>query len=306
MCRSPHVKNTKSRFHPGCRRRRALWRASGAGPCRQGRRLVDGLSDYRSRYAQYRLDVDLQEAHRLHPFITIWDDHDFLWNDELGAEALASPEKRDKVILSSAFQTAFRKTIYSGLAPNTFPKKYNSPEFWQTKHYPLDTPSYLLPENVWLHLSDGRTHRTRKWAIASSKRTLLGRQQKEDLAKVYASSDIDSVHLFASGSVLGDYKKTYPIDFDWLLRQSSLRRTLALSGDIHRNSLDEFAGKRFQLYEATSSGAAVRELVVVGERRDNFGILEIDQNSVSINLYAKNKVETKLRRKINRSTWGVV
>ncbi|MBP7111656.1 MAG: hypothetical protein KBA82_01510 [Nitrosomonas sp.] len=237
---------------------------------------------------------------------SIWDDHDFLWNDELGAEALASPEKRDKVILSSAFQTAFRKTIYSGLAPNTFPKKYNAPEFWQTKHYPLDTPSYLLPENVWLHLSDGRTHRTRKWAIASSKRTLLGRQQKEDLAKVYASSDIDSVHLFASGSVLGDYKKTYPIDFDWLLRQSSLRRTLALSGDIHRNSLDEFAGKRFPLYEATSSGAAVRELVVVGERRDNFGILEIDQNSVSINLYAKNKVETKLRRKINRSTWGVV
>ena len=70
--------------------------------------------------------------------------------------------------------------------------------------------------------------------------------------------------------------------------------------------MDEFAGKRFPLYEATSSGAAVRELVVVGERRDNFGILEIDQNSVSINLYAKNKVETKLRRKINRSTWGVV
>lgn len=35
------------------------------------------LQDYRSRYAQYRLDADLQEAHRLHPFITIWDDHEF-------------------------------------------------------------------------------------------------------------------------------------------------------------------------------------------------------------------------------------
>lgn len=38
------------------------------------------LRDYRSRYAQYRLDADLQEAHRLHPFITVWDDHEFANN----------------------------------------------------------------------------------------------------------------------------------------------------------------------------------------------------------------------------------
>lgn len=38
------------------------------------------LQDYRSRYAQYRLDTNLMEAHRLHPFITIWDDHEFADN----------------------------------------------------------------------------------------------------------------------------------------------------------------------------------------------------------------------------------
>jgi alkaline phosphatase D len=38
------------------------------------------LQDYRTRYAQYRLDKDLQEAHRLHPFITEWDDHEFANN----------------------------------------------------------------------------------------------------------------------------------------------------------------------------------------------------------------------------------
>lgn len=38
------------------------------------------LEDYRSRYAQNRLDSNLQEAHRLHPFITIWDDHEFANN----------------------------------------------------------------------------------------------------------------------------------------------------------------------------------------------------------------------------------
>ncbi len=34
------------------------------------------LKDYRTRYGQYRTDHQLQEAHRLHPFIVIWDDHE--------------------------------------------------------------------------------------------------------------------------------------------------------------------------------------------------------------------------------------
>jgi alkaline phosphatase D len=34
------------------------------------------LADYRQRYAQYRSDSDLQEAHRQHPWILVWDDHE--------------------------------------------------------------------------------------------------------------------------------------------------------------------------------------------------------------------------------------
>lgn len=34
------------------------------------------LEDYRTRYAQYRSDPDLQAMHRLHPFIGTWDDHE--------------------------------------------------------------------------------------------------------------------------------------------------------------------------------------------------------------------------------------
>jgi alkaline phosphatase D len=42
------------------------------------------LADYRMRYATYRTDPDLQEAHRQHPFITVWDDHELsnnAWRD---------------------------------------------------------------------------------------------------------------------------------------------------------------------------------------------------------------------------------
>jgi alkaline phosphatase D len=34
------------------------------------------LNDYRERHAQYKTDPDLQEAHRQHAFITVWDDHE--------------------------------------------------------------------------------------------------------------------------------------------------------------------------------------------------------------------------------------
>lgn len=47
------------------------------------------LDDYRTRYRQYRRDPDLQEVHRQHPFITVWDDHEFCNNPEedgLGAD----------------------------------------------------------------------------------------------------------------------------------------------------------------------------------------------------------------------------
>lgn len=42
------------------------------------------VSDYRMRYSHYRLDPDLQEAMRQHPFIHIWDDHEVsnnAWKD---------------------------------------------------------------------------------------------------------------------------------------------------------------------------------------------------------------------------------
>lgn len=45
---------------------------------------ITTLEDYRRRYACYRTDGDLQECHRQHPFICVWDDHeitDNAWKD---------------------------------------------------------------------------------------------------------------------------------------------------------------------------------------------------------------------------------
>jgi alkaline phosphatase D len=51
------------------------------------------LDDYRARYATYRSDPDLQEAHRQHSFITVWDDHELAnnaWRDGAANHQAAS------------------------------------------------------------------------------------------------------------------------------------------------------------------------------------------------------------------------
>lgn len=45
------------------------------------------LDDYRTRHAQYKTDADLQELHRQHPVVAIWDDHEFANNaSSVGAQ----------------------------------------------------------------------------------------------------------------------------------------------------------------------------------------------------------------------------
>lgn len=53
------------------------------------------LSDYRRRHAHYRQDPDLVEAMRLHPFITIWDDHEFANNANREGALEHQPDEGD-------------------------------------------------------------------------------------------------------------------------------------------------------------------------------------------------------------------
>ncbi|GLS25737.1 alkaline phosphatase D family protein [Marinibactrum halimedae] len=55
-------------------------------------REIVSLEDYRQRYAQYRTDPNLQEAHRQHPFITVWDDHESTNDSWTGGAENHNPE----------------------------------------------------------------------------------------------------------------------------------------------------------------------------------------------------------------------
>ncbi len=51
-------------------------RAEEFGRVPQPEHEILNLDDYRTRYAQYHTDTDLQAAHAAHPFIVVWDDHE--------------------------------------------------------------------------------------------------------------------------------------------------------------------------------------------------------------------------------------
>jgi alkaline phosphatase D len=57
------------------------------GRIRQQPRSDVTLADYRLRYAAYRSDIDLQEAHARHPFVAVWDDHELADNAWAGGAA---------------------------------------------------------------------------------------------------------------------------------------------------------------------------------------------------------------------------
>lgn len=56
---------------------------------------IVSLADYRARYGHYRADPDLQELHRLHPMIHVWDDHEFADDPFVGGAANHQPEDGD-------------------------------------------------------------------------------------------------------------------------------------------------------------------------------------------------------------------
>ena len=69
---------------------------------------IVALSDYRTRYSQYRLDPDFQLVHQLHPFITIWDDHEIANNShQTGAENHQPDEEGDYQVRKAAARQAY-------------------------------------------------------------------------------------------------------------------------------------------------------------------------------------------------------
>ena len=225
------------------------------------------LADYRTRYAVYRLDADFQKAHQMHPFITIWDDHEITNNSyQTGAQNHQPEEegnygKRKKVarqayyewlpIQDQANQQLYRSFTFGDLAQLV-----------------------MLDERL-----AGRSKQVDSITQAdytSAERSMLGADQlhwfKEQLANADATWKIIGNQVLFSDFDLSPVSKNRTRNLDaWdgypaekqniiqFLKEGNIKNTIFITGDTHRSWAFEVP-ESIEAYQADPNSAVAIEL----------------------------------------------
>ncbi len=202
------------------------------------------LSDYRTRYAQYRSDPDLQEAHRQHPFITIWDDHEVAndaWNG--GAEN-HNPELGEGNWLdrrAAAIKAYYEWIPIRQVDPGNPLKSYRKFRFGNL----ID----LIMLDTRLYGRDQQVPNAQDPALNDPNRKLLGNEQaqwfldsldeskQEDIRWRIVGQQVMFGQLVISGQIFNvDQWDGYPASRKRVLnhlRDNNIDNTIILTGDIH-------------------------------------------------------------------------
>jgi len=232
------------------------------------------LEDYRIRYALYRRDPDLQECHRQHPFIVVWDDHESANNAWTGGAQNHDPETEGpwEDRLAAARQVFFE---WIPIRDNPERELYRSFSYGdladvimldtrvegREQQFPAivfveDEPD--LPENIisaeqesWLQ--DQLANSTAKWKI-------IGNQVVMSLWQ-FALDD------GSTATVNPDQWNGYRVGRERLLtflRDNDIRNTVVVTGDVHSSwAMDVTIGDGSYNPE-TREGAVAVEFVAPG------------------------------------------
>jgi alkaline phosphatase D len=137
------------------------------------------LADYRDRYAQYKTDTDLRQAHAAFPWIVTWDDHEVENNYAGGIDASDPKNKQAIVERANAYQAFYEHMPIRGPRPRGPELKlYRSLSYGDlATFYVLDTRQYRSPE-VALCAEKDMTPSGYCPASLDPKRTILGADQR--------------------------------------------------------------------------------------------------------------------------------
>jgi alkaline phosphatase D len=210
-----------------------------------------GIVDYRDRYAQYRMDRDLQAAHAAFPWIITWDDHE-VENNYAGGIDKDDLHKAALLERAAAYQAFYEHMPVRAPRPQgpDF-RLYRSLTFGDliTFHV-LDTRQYRSPEVPLCRESD-QTASGYCPATVDPRRTMLGNDQRSWLLAGLATSRArwnvvaQSVRFAQQDSNPDPAKHTFDGVDNWMGyvadRQAILeqfartKNPLVISGDSHVN-----------------------------------------------------------------------
>ena len=224
------------------------------------------LADYRARHAQYKADPDLQAAHRQHPWITVWDDHEST-NNSRRDSADNHTEGEEGVW---AIRKAWAQQAYDEWMPIRLPEPGNPDRIWRRFRFGqlmdlwmLDTRLYDRDDELGINdpasfaadrkligpvqrdwLLSGLTDSTTTWKLVGQQ-VMFGQLKATPLPDlgipIPALAELP-IPLFASGEGLTDiyanpdqwdgYQAERRAIFDHLSAQD-IDNFVVLTGDIH-------------------------------------------------------------------------
>ncbi len=183
------------------------------------------LADYRTRYAQYRLDKDFQKAHQMHPFITIWDDHEVANNVYKAGAQNHQPEDGDFMTRKEAAKQAYFEWL---------PVRDNATkDIYRTINFGNTVDLILLDERL-----TGRTYpvdSVSQSEFNAADRTMLGAKQLAWFKNQLITSD-------ATWKVIGNQVIFSPCDISGLGFGSPVNLDAWDGYPYERNQISQFLG----------------------------------------------------------------
>ncbi|WP_313441377.1 alkaline phosphatase D family protein [Novosphingobium sp.] len=209
------------------------------------------LDGYRARYALYRSDPDLREAHRLFPWLVTWDDHEVLNDYAALANREGLPPEVFAVRRAAAYQAYFehmpiRPSLWrSKPAPRLFRAvdwgELASLSMLDTRQY-RNAPACAAPQvarNLKLDHCQERHGADRSMLGTAQEAWLDRRLERERRPWSLLAQGVFFAPLALDGTgetVWSDQWDGYPAARDRLterLGQPSVNNAVVLSGDIH-------------------------------------------------------------------------
>ncbi|MEO8183073.1 MAG: alkaline phosphatase D family protein [Deltaproteobacteria bacterium] len=241
-------------------------------------REIVSLEEYRQRHAQYKRDPDLQEAHRQHPFIAIWDDHEVANNAYRDGAANHQPATEGDwgERKAAAMRAYFEWMPIRVRAPGETERVYRSFSYG-------DLFDLLLLDTRYER--DGRlSGNCDPSGLANADRGVLGAEQEQWLLGALAASQARGARwrllgqqvMFAQlaeaakGCVAQpDQWDGYPFARDRLLQalEAGIDNVVILTGDAHSSWAFDIAADPFdpaRYSHATGAGSLAVEFVAPG------------------------------------------
>ncbi len=246
---------------------------------------IVSLDDYRRRYACYRTDGDLQECHRQHPFICVWDDHEITNNSWKDGAKNHNPENGEGDYVDrkrAAVKAYFEWMPIRRVDPDDEIRIYRHFEFGQLLSLMmLDTRLIGRSEQVSLP-SKARDpsrqllgHEQEKWLFnqlqnSSSRGAqwhVIGQQVMLSPLTLGTLPDTPNWHIGGGAQLNYDQWDGYEVSRRNLLGRleaMALNNAVVLTGDIHSSWAMDVAmdpGNSFAYNQFTGEGSLAVEFV---------------------------------------------